>query len=122
MELEQFKELHARFFGKELPEEVTASEEYEAYIDAIHENEECYNWATAEKLKASGFDYEGYCCMMMADKVHESLDEDGEVKYDDPDVIINKWDEGLYGIPVYNGSATMVVINYCPWCGSKLIK
>jgi hypothetical protein len=122
MELEKFKELHGRFFGKELPEEVTASEEYEAYVDAIHEDEACYNWATAEKLKAQGFDYESYCCLMLADKVYQSLDEDGEIKYDDPEVIINKWDEGLYGIPVHDGSASMVVINYCPWCGSKLSK
>ncbi|MEJ8804515.1 DUF6980 family protein [Pontibacter sp. H249] len=120
MELEKFKGLHVRFFGKELPEEVTASEEYEAYVDAIHEDEACYNWATAEKLKSKGFDYESFCCMMMADKVYGSLDEDGEIKYDEPEVIINKWDEDLYGIPVHNGSATMVVINYCPWCGTKL--
>ncbi|MFD2248649.1 DUF6980 family protein [Pontibacter ruber] len=122
MELERFKELHARFFGKKLPEEVLASEEYEAYEEAIHEDEAFYNWATAEKLKAKGFDYESYCCMMMADKVYESLDEDGEIRYDDPEVVINKWDAGLYGIPVHNGGATMVVINYCPWCGTKLNK
>ena len=120
MELEKFKELHARFFGKELPEEVTASEEYEAYVEAIHEDEACYNWATAEKLKAKVFDYESYCCLMLADKVYQSLDEDGEIKYDDPEVIINKWDEGLFGIPVHDGSTTMVVINYCPWCGTRL--
>ncbi|MDX5435811.1 MAG: hypothetical protein LPK03_01370 [Pontibacter sp.] len=122
MELEKFKKLYARFSGKELPEAVLNSEEYEAYAEAIHEDEACYNWAIAEKLKSRGFNSEGYCCMMMADKVFESLDEDGEIKYDDPEVIINKWDEGFYGIPVHDGSATMVVINYCPWCGSKLSK
>ncbi|WP_018479867.1 DUF6980 family protein [Pontibacter roseus] len=120
MELERFKELHARFFGKELPEEVLASEEYEAYSEAIHEDEACYTWATAEKLKSKGFDYGNYCCLMLADKVYESLDEDGEIRYGNPEVVINKWDEGLYGIPVHNGSATMVVINYCPWCGTRL--
>ncbi len=120
MELEKFKELHYKFSGKKLPQEVLESEEYEVYEEAIHEDEACYNWATAEKLKAQGFDYQSYCCMMMADKVSESLDEEGEIKYDDPEVIINKWDEGFYGIPVHNDGATMVVINYCPWCGSKL--
>ena len=122
MELEKFKELHYKFFGKELPQEVLESEAYEAYIDAIHEDETCYNWATAEKLKGKGFDYESYCCMMMADKVYQSLDEAGEIKYGDSDVIINKWDEGLYGIPVHDGGTSMVVINYCPWCGTKLNK
>ncbi|MCP2045587.1 hypothetical protein [Pontibacter sp. HSC-36F09] len=122
MELERFKELHTRFFGKELPEEVLQSEEYEAYEAAIHENEACYNWAIVEKLRSKGFDSQNYCCLMMADKVYESLDSEGDIKYDDPEVIINKWDEGFYGIPVHNGSATMVVINYCPWCGTKLSK
>jgi hypothetical protein len=122
MELERFKELHTRFFGKHLPEEVIQSEEYETYSDALHEDEACYNWVTAEKLKSKGFDYDNYCCLMLADKIFESLDEDGETRYDDPEIVINKWDEGLYGIPVHNGSASMVVINYCPWCGTKLSK
>ena len=122
MELEKFKDLHARFFGNSLSEDVINSEEYEAYSDAIHENEICYNWATAEKLKSKGFAFEHFCCLMMADKVYQSLDDEGEIKYDDADVIINKWDDGLYGIPVHDGSASMVIINYCPWCGSKLSK
>lgn len=122
MELERFKELHSRFSGKKLSEEVVQSEEYDAYIDAIHEDEACYNWATAEKLKSAGFDYENYCCMMMADKVYQSQDDGGEIKYDDPDVIINKWDEGLFGIPIHDGGTSMVLINYCPWCGTKLSK
>lgn len=122
MELDKFRELHYKFFGKELPQETLESEEYELYADAIHEDETCYNWATAEKLKNKGFNYESFCCMMMADKVFESLDEEGEIKYDDLEVIINKWDEGFYGIPVHNGGATMVVINYCPWCGTRLSK
>ncbi|SIT94923.1 DUF6980 family protein [Pontibacter indicus] len=120
MELEKFKELHARFFGKELPEEVLQSEEYEAYEEAIHEDEACYNWAITDKFSSKGFDYQSYCCLMMADKVYESLDADGEIRYNDPEVVINKWDENLYGIPLHNGSASMVVINYCPWCGTKI--
>jgi hypothetical protein len=120
MDLNKFKELHAQFFDKSLTEDAMRSEEYEAYSDAVLEDEACYNWATAEKLKSKRFDYEAYCCLVMADNVYSSLSEDGETKYDDPSVIINKWDEGLYGIPIHDGGATMVMINYCPWCGKKL--
>ncbi|GHA67988.1 DUF6980 family protein [Pontibacter akesuensis] len=120
MELAKFKALHERFSREDLPEEARESEEYEAYVDAIHEDEACYTWATTEKLNNKGFDYESYCCLMMADKVFQSQDEEGETKQGDPDVIINKWDEGLYGIPIHDGSVSMVVINYCPWCGTKL--
>ncbi|GAA4426681.1 hypothetical protein GCM10023188_09060 [Pontibacter saemangeumensis] len=121
MELEKFKKLHQYFSQMPFPREARLSEEYEAYIDAF-ENEECYNWATAEKLKSKGFDYEKYCCMMMADNVCSSLDENGKIKYGDIDVVINKWDDGLYGIPIHDGGSSMIVINYCPWCGSKLSK
>ncbi|QCR24385.1 hypothetical protein [Pontibacter sp. SGAir0037] len=120
MDLERFKQLHAYFSQQDLPEGARETEEYEAYTDAIHENEECYNWATAEKLKSKGFDYESYCCLMMADNVYSSLDDAGEIRYGDPSVIINKWDEGLYGIPIHDGGSSMVLIHYCPWCGKKI--
>ena len=40
---------------------------------------------------------------------------------DNPDAIIKyipKFDE--YGIPIYDGGTSMIGINYCPWCGTKL--
>ncbi|MFT2009267.1 DUF6980 family protein [Pontibacter sp. 13R65] len=122
MDLERFKELHAYFSQKDLPREALESAEYNAYSDAMHENEDCYNWATTEKLKKKGFDYQNYCCLMMADNVDSSLDDNGEIRYGAVDVIINKWDEGLFGIPIHDGGTSMVLINYCPWCGEKLKK
>ncbi len=40
---------------------------------------------------------------------------------DNPDVVVKyepKFDE--YGIPIYDGGSSVIVINYCPWCGTKL--
>lgn len=39
--------------------------------------------------------------------------------YECPDVIIVKTSLG-YGIPIHDGGASFISINYCPWCGIKL--
>jgi hypothetical protein len=61
-----------------------------------------------------------FCCQEMADKIAKSVDKDGVIKYDNTDVLINKWGNGTYGIPIYNGSTSVVEIKHCPWCGTKL--
>jgi hypothetical protein len=61
-----------------------------------------------------------FCCRQMADKVAESVNSDGVIKYNNADVIINKWGNGTYGIPIHDGGTSVIQINHCPWCGSKL--
>jgi hypothetical protein len=61
-----------------------------------------------------------FCCQQMADKVAESTDGDGVIKYNNADVIINKWGNGTYGIPIHYGGSSVIEITYCPWCGTKL--
>ena len=62
-----------------------------------------------------------FCCTMMKYNVENSFDEQGEIKYDDVDVIINFWKKkSTYGIPIHDGGTSMIVIHYCPWCGVKL--
>ncbi|MEO5645497.1 MAG: hypothetical protein ABIQ40_01565 [Bacteroidia bacterium] len=53
-------------------------------------------------------------------KIDESVDETCEIKYDDADVVMNRWQNGRFGIPIHDGGTSMVVINFCPWCGIKL--
>ena len=43
-----------------------------------------------------------------------------EIKNSDADVIMNKWRDGSYGIPIHDGGASVIKINYCPWCGLNL--
>jgi hypothetical protein len=61
-----------------------------------------------------------FCCQQMADKIAESTDGDGAIKYNNADVIINKWGNGTYGIPIHDGGSSVIEITYCPWCGTKL--
>jgi hypothetical protein len=61
-----------------------------------------------------------FCCEKMAEKVKESMNSDGVIKYNNADVIINKWGKGTYGIPAHDGGSSVIEINHCPWCGTKL--
>jgi hypothetical protein len=61
-----------------------------------------------------------FCCPQMADKINESTGADSVIKYDNADVIINKWGNGTYGIPIHDDGTSMIEINHCPWCGTKL--
>ncbi len=65
---------------------------------------------------------EKHCCQEMESRISESFDEAGEIKYDAVDVVINKWKNGTYGIPIHDGGTSMIVINFCPWCGKKLFE
>jgi hypothetical protein len=62
---------------------------------------------------------QSFCCKTMADKIEESLDAKGEIKYHDADVVINK-QAGKYGLPVHDGGTSIIEISHCPWCGTKL--
>jgi hypothetical protein len=38
-----------------------------------------------------------------------------------PDCLIDYWPStDRYGIMVHDGGTSMIVIAYCPWCGTKL--
>jgi len=57
-----------------------------------------------------------YCC----DSIKYHLEQFFK-KPNDVDSIINyvaRFDE--YGIPIRDGGASFIQINYCPWCGTKL--
>lgn len=59
-----------------------------------------------------------FCCDSMDYYLNEFTSPDGS---DNPDVIVKhipKFDE--YGIPIYDGGSSMITINFCPWCGTKL--
>ncbi len=61
-----------------------------------------------------------FCCQQMANNVKESTDKDAAIKYDNADVLINKYGNGNYGIPTHDGTSTIIEIKHCPWCGTKL--
>lgn len=50
----------------------------------------------------------------------DSIDKSGEIKYGNVDVIMHKWVDGTYGIPIHDGGSSIIEIKFCPWCGNKI--
>ena len=122
MTFEEFKILHNRFSKLPLPKEVWQSSEYEQYAEHLTNNSEFYEWTLTEKFKKAQFDFSEFCCLKMADKIFDGIDKNGEIDYDNVDVIMRKWKNGTYGIPIHDGGSSIIEIDYCPWCGKKLNK
>jgi hypothetical protein len=64
---------------------------------------------------------DNYCCKVLEQNsvcdCKEHLD-----KYACPDVLIDYHEKtNKFGIIVHDGGTSMVEINYCPWCGTKLV-
>lgn len=64
---------------------------------------------------------ESYCCEMMENKLRESCPTHGR---NCPDIVMSRLTKGpgagRFGIPVHDGGSSVVVIDYCPWCGKDL--
>lgn len=37
-----------------------------------------------------------------------------------PDVVITRLSNGSHGLPIHDGGASFIEIEYCPWCGTPL--
>jgi len=122
MNLEEFKKLHYQFSKLPLPKEIWSSKEYDDYIGTLNSNKEFYEWTLSDKFKTSGFNHDGFCCLEMANKIFESLDKNGENIFNDVDIVMRKWDDGTYGIPIHDGGSSIIEIKHCPWCGTELKK
>lgn len=61
-----------------------------------------------------------HCCEQMDAAIRFECDTHSD-KFECPDVLISyseKFDE--YGIIIHDGGASSSLIDYCPWCGTKL--
>lgn len=62
-----------------------------------------------------------FCCDMMNRKMDEVCPTHGR---DCVDVIMDRLktgpNAGCFGIPIHDGGSSLIMINYCPWCGTKL--
>ena len=61
-----------------------------------------------------------HCCRRMADHLDQRCEMHSD-PYDCPDQLIAytpKFDE--YGLIVHDGGSSMISIQFCPWCGTKL--
>lgn len=53
----------------------------------------------------------------------ESTCEQHPDRWDCADALIGHWPEsGEYGLIIHDGGSSMVIINFCPWCGTDLAR
>lgn len=41
--------------------------------------------------------------------------------FDCPDVLVIRTRDGRLGIPIRDGGSSVSLINFCPWCGARLV-
>jgi len=120
MDLDKFKTLYNRFSKFPLEKKEWESKDYGVYIKAINESRECSDWYLKQKMQKKGFDYSQFCCLRLANHISDGILGNGEIDYDNADIVIIKMDDGKIGLPIHDGGKSFITINYCPFCGSKL--
>jgi hypothetical protein len=118
LDLRQFKILYKKFGSGNLDKEVWQTQEYSDYLDAM-DNEEIGEWYLRQRIKKSKVKGGRHCCTKMT----FYLTYDKPTKQINPDAIIRFWKKTkTYGIPVHDGGSSIIVVEYCPWCGTRLTK
>lgn len=120
MDFNKFKILYDRFSKFPLSKGDSDSQEYNDYIDAMSDSQECSDWYLKNELDKKHFDYSKFCCLSLAKHISDGFDKKEEQVYKNVDVILRKWDNGSIGIPIHDGGTSMIIINYCPFCGTKI--
>jgi len=61
----------------------------------------------------------GYCCDDLREQV-EFRCEDHPDPYDCADNLVIKTERGYFGLIIHDGGSSHLVIQFFPWCGSRL--
>jgi hypothetical protein len=118
LDLRQFKTLYKKFSSGNLDKEAWQTQEYSNYLGAM-DNEEIEEWYLRHRIKKSKVKVGRHCCTKMTfyltyDKLKRQIN---------PDAIIRFWKKKkIYGIPVHDGGSSIIRIDFCPWCSTKLTK
>jgi hypothetical protein len=118
MDLRTFKKFHKRFSNFPLPRQEWETPQYAEYIAAINEDKDCHSWYLKQQIKEARIDYKRFCCLSMA---YHLINDKSEDKKDNADRIITYIkSQKEFGIPIHDGGASYIKIEYCPWCGKYL--
>jgi hypothetical protein len=117
LDLKQFKRLYKKFSSKKLDKGVWDTQESSDYIDSMNRDEKIVEWYLKQQIKKSKVKVGRHCCTKMT----FYLTCDKPTKQINPDAIIRFWRKAkTYGIPVHDGGSSIIVIGFCPWCGTAL--
>jgi hypothetical protein len=120
MNLTEFKKLNKKYSKLPLPKAIWDTPEYNAYINAFHNNKECTEWELKRRIKEAGINYKKYCCINMAYRLIEEKKSKGKAKIDFDSIMTHYKKGNVFGIPIHDGGSSFIKIDYCPWCGKLL--
>ncbi len=61
-----------------------------------------------------------HCCERMVEELAKTCERHPD-RADCPDALVEYWpDRGLYGLLIHDGGSSMILIDYCPWCGRRI--
>jgi len=120
MKLDDFKVLHNKFQSYLEGGKALADGERDQYMDAMYDDNACYEWAIVQDFNSTGFNYKRFCCIRMAEKIFAGLKENGKADLDNKDVVMRLSTDNTFGIPIHDGGNAVVPITFCPWCGVAL--
>jgi len=117
MDLKLFKKL-CKVYSGPLSKQVWQTAEYDSYLEAMNVDKECADWYLKQRIKEAGLSYKKYCCVEMAYYLIEDKKSKNQKEINYDSVVTKSRDD--FGLPIHDGGNSYIVINYCPWCGSKL--
>ena len=59
-----------------------------------------------------------YCCEVMREELKQSCEVHPD-PFECPDLLVTR-SSGEYGLIIHDSGNSYIVINYCPWCGTRL--
>lgn len=63
-----------------------------------------------------------HCCEQMTNRVNHRCEQHPDVFDCADNLIYYSEQSNEYGIIVHDGGSSFILVNYCPWCGTKLPK
>jgi ribosomal protein S27AE len=61
-----------------------------------------------------------HCCEDMRREVERACEQHPD-RFDCPDCLVQYWSRlREYGLIIHDGGSSVMLIRFCPWCGSKL--
>ena len=118
MNCTEFKSKYQEYTKLPLIKEVWDTEDYEEWSDHLHDCESCSDWHLEQAVLKRGHKPTDYPCIHIAYYVTETCEKHSN-PWECPDILLVKSSHG-YGMPIRDGGTSMVNIDYCPWCGTKI--
>lgn len=97
---------------------ISAGEKYWEWIEHMDNCVSCRDWYLQKQVEERNIDPGAFPCIHVA---YHSMGSGTQhiSAWECPDITL-VLENGVFGIPVRDGTESYIRINYCPWCGKGL--